>query len=307
MPFGLDDLAFATLASGALSAGSGLLGGMFGRQGQAEANQQQMQFNSYQAQLNREWQERMSSTAYVRAMTDMRNAGLNPILAANLGGASTPGGATASASLGNPGAFMQQGITSAGDAINRAATTKAVLTQAGKDSSQTDLNKASTDFTKAQEGYTKSNTELNDKLKDKTIQDTATSAANAAAAAASANASNARAGLDAANTVNAVVQRGILESDAITARQRAADYVRHGPPGPVTNVTIPASRVTDRVRQEIENTQPQSSSGTAKFPPFTGLRNSPNENPSTQPGSTFWGTSSEVLERARRNRERYGN
>lgn len=68
-------------------------------------NQTAMNFNSTEALVNREWQERMSNTAYQRAVKDMREAGLNPILAFQNGGASTPGGSTATisgASMGAP-------------------------------------------------------------------------------------------------------------------------------------------------------------------------------------------------------------
>lgn len=64
-----------------------------------------MNFNSTEAMKNREWQEHMSNTAYQRAVTDMKTAGLNPILAFQNGGASTPGGSAGTisgASIGAP-------------------------------------------------------------------------------------------------------------------------------------------------------------------------------------------------------------
>lgn len=55
-------------------------------------------FSASEAQKSRDFSERMSSTAYQRAMNDMKSAGLNPALAISQGGASTPSSASASAS-----------------------------------------------------------------------------------------------------------------------------------------------------------------------------------------------------------------
>lgn len=49
--------------------------------------------NAYQAAMNRKWQKHMSDTAHQREIADLRRAGLNPILSAKYGGASSPPGA----------------------------------------------------------------------------------------------------------------------------------------------------------------------------------------------------------------------
>ncbi len=67
-----------------------IIGGLFGQQGARDSNAANLDV----AREQMGFQERMSNTAHQREVTDLKAAGLNPILSANAG-ASSPAGASA--------------------------------------------------------------------------------------------------------------------------------------------------------------------------------------------------------------------
>lgn len=90
---------------------------------------QNQNYNSKEAQKQRNFEKEMSSTAYQRAYSDMLTAGLNPNLAGGAGGANTPAGANA-ASTNAP--YMEYGAMA--NILNNTALTSAQIDNMTADS-----------------------------------------------------------------------------------------------------------------------------------------------------------------------------
>lgn len=97
-----------------------LAAGFFGQRDadkrSASSARQAMEFESKEAQINRDFQERMSSSAYQRAVADLKLANLNPMLAFGHP-ASTPGGSAASGKVSEFHDALGKGVSSARDSI----------------------------------------------------------------------------------------------------------------------------------------------------------------------------------------------
>lgn len=134
----------------------------------AETNQSQMAL----AQKQMDFQERMSNTAYERAMNDMRKSGLNPMLAFDKGGASTPSGAMATLTAPRKGDIGAGLANTAKEALGMSASLQ-------NTHSQTQLNKAnaqvadvSAEKLTANAKESEANTQYTQQLKQKAKADT---------------------------------------------------------------------------------------------------------------------------------------
>lgn len=167
---------FRNVITGPFNGGNNLIGDML--TGGAVSNlQAQNQTNAMQMQLadkQMSFQERMSNSAYQRAIADMKAAGLNPALAYEQGGASTPQGAMAQLEAPKPGAI-------GGGLAETAKSVMSLNADIKNKHSQTNLNDASVTTAKetqrnlkAKTGETKANTEnlveAKKRLKNEVVQ-----------------------------------------------------------------------------------------------------------------------------------------
>jgi len=125
------------------------------------AQEDTQSFNAEQAKLNRDFQERMSNTAYQRQKTDMKAAGINPMLAINAGGAQTPSGGSAT-SPGRAPAEMNVtgGISTALEAMRNKRENEIAASQIGVNDAQKLNLVANTNLNEARTGETSARTEV---------------------------------------------------------------------------------------------------------------------------------------------------
>lgn len=118
-------------AGALITGGVGLIGGIMGNQQNAANARAANEANERIAARQMSFQERMSNSAYQRAMVDMKKAGLNPMLAYQQGGASAPSGAGYQAAIPDYQDPLAPAVASAVDTKLKGENLKLAQTQLG--------------------------------------------------------------------------------------------------------------------------------------------------------------------------------
>lgn len=138
----MSDFGWLSGVGGIMGAVGGWLNNNNNIDAQMEMMRAQMAFNEAEARKNREWQEKMRETSYQTGMSDMKKAGLNPLLAGNIGGAAMPSSAPATSSaLPVPAQrnYLSEGISSAVQLLQALNQSDLVDAQVSKTQAETKL------------------------------------------------------------------------------------------------------------------------------------------------------------------------
>lgn len=164
LPYDADKCNFLPLIAAGVGAAGAIGGSLLSYFGQKDTNNMNMEmmretnaFNKQQndsartsneqmAQRQEDFQREMSNSAYQRATTDMRAAGINPMLAYSQGGASSPSGAsvgTAPASSSAP-PRLESGLGALGEGISKIGPSALAVASGIKDLESKDAGIAAT-------------------------------------------------------------------------------------------------------------------------------------------------------------------
>lgn len=122
--------------SGLISSGLSYYGGLQRNAANVELSDKQREYNRLEAAMDREWKTYMSNSAHQREIRDLKAAGLNPILSARTGGASTPSGTPASQNV------LPQIIDAVTPAVNSFWSSQQAQSQIALQQQQTGVQKA---------------------------------------------------------------------------------------------------------------------------------------------------------------------